>query len=159
MKKIIRVQPRYTMILWAIIFLACLSLAFIGEVLGWDSSGAAPIFWYCLMGICSLISLTILFYYLQFAVIDDDGITIRGMFYQIIKLKWEEIATISCERIITYDNRTSVFLSWLVIKLDSFEYVNGRAGRNKRNKSPWCIIATKHNMEIISQYFKITDKK
>lgn len=144
------------MILWAIAFVTLLTFAFIGQILGWDDSGAVPILWYSLMGICSLISLIILLYYLQFAIIDENGITIRGLFYRIAKIKWEDIAVITCEKIVTYDNRTNVFLSWLVVKCDKSEYVKGRAGRNRRNKSPWCIAATKRNKAIIGQYFTIT---
>lgn len=144
------------MILWSIAFACCFILIFIGQIMGWDTSGNSSIVLYCLMGACSLISLIILLYYLQFAIIDENGITIRGLFYRIAKIKWEDIAVITCEKIVTYDNRTNVFLSWLVVKCDKSEYVKGRAGRNRRNKSPWCIAATKRNKAIIGQYFTIT---
>lgn len=131
---------------------------FLPQLLKWEGTKDKDIIWYCLIGTCAFVSLIIFIYYLQFAYIGGEGITIRGLFYKIAQIRWEDICCISCEKLMTYDNRENIFLGWIVIRLEESERVHGRAGRNRKGKSPWCIIATKKNIEIISQYFPIVEK-
>lgn len=156
-KKILRVQPLYTMLIWFVALSSFVFLLFLPQILQWETGGPYGVIYYCTMSVCASISVIILIYYLQFAYVDSEGIVIRGVFYQIVKLRWKDIRKVTCEKIVTYDNRENIYLKWIVIKTHSSDEVEGRAGRNKKNKSPWCIIATKKNMEIISQYIEITD--
>ena len=87
------------------------------------------------------------------ASVDENGIVIRGLFYKIAEVRWTDIKEITIERLCTYDNRSYIFLRWIIIKLDSKEYVKGRAGRNRKGKSPWCIIASRKNVAIIANYY------
>ncbi len=144
----------YTMFLWAVVLGVLVFFMFLGHIGGMSQSD--NICMYCVFGSIAAIALIIFIYYLQFAIINENGITIRGLFYRIVKIQWNEISEITCEKIVTYDNRTNVLLSWLLIKRDKTDFVKGRAGRNKRNKSPWCIIATKRNKEIISKFYEIS---
>lgn len=157
-KTILRVQPIYTILIWFIAFCCFVFFLFLPYIFKWDSSDIYGIIFYCVIGICALVSLMILVYYIQFAYVDSEGIIIRGLFYQIIKLRWKDIDNIVCQKIITYDNRTNIYLNWIIIKLHDAEYIQGRAGRNRRKKSPWCIIATKKNIAKINQYFQIADE-
>lgn len=143
----------YTMLIWAVALGMLVFFMFLGHIGGMSQS--ENICMYCVFGSLAAIVLIVFIYYIQFAIIDEKGIIIRGLFYRIVKIQWNEIAEITCEKIVTYDNRTNVLLSWLLIKRDKAEFVKGRAGRNKRNKSPWCIIATERNKEIISRFYDI----
>lgn len=157
-KKLIRVQPIYTMVIWFIAFCILIFFIFLPQLLKWEGTKDKYIIWYCLIGTCAFVSLLIFIYYLQFAYISKDGIIIKGIFYKIAQIRWEDICCISYEKLITYDNRENIFLKWMVIKMAESEFIHGRAGRNRKGKSPWCIVATKKNIEIISQYFPITEK-
>ena len=154
MKRILRVQPIYTMIIWGVMFGCMMAIVFLGEILNWGKSETGiTILYYCLMGLFAIISLIGFLYYLQFASVDENGIVIRGLFYKIAEVRWTDIKEITIERLCTYDNRSYIFLRWIIIKLDSKEYVKGRAGRNRKGESPWCIIASRKNVAIIANYY------
>lgn len=142
------------MIIWLVAVGIFVFFMFLGHIEGWSQSDNIRM--YCFSGFMAAVALIVFIYYIQFAIIDENGITIRGLFYRIAKIRWDEIAEITCKKVVTYDNRTNVLLSWLLIKRDKTEYVKGLAGSNKRNKSPWCIIATKRNKEIISKFYEIS---
>ena len=154
MKRILRVQPIYTMIIWGVTFGLMMVIVFLEKILNWEKSEIGiTILYYCLMGLFATISLIIFLYYLQFALVDENGIVIRGLFYKIAEIRWTDIKEITIERLCTYDNRSNIFLRWIIIKLASKEYVKGRAGRNRKGKSPWYIIASKKNLAIIANYY------
>lgn len=146
------------MLIWFIALCCFVIFLFMPWILKWKDYDVYAIIYFCLMGFCAIISLSILLYNIQFAYVDNNGIVIKTLFFQITKLTWNEIHSICCQKIMTYDNRTNISLNWLVIKLSASECVYGRAGKNRRKKSPWCIIATKKNISIISKYFKISDE-
>ena len=142
-KTILRVQPVYTMLIWFIALCCFITFLFLPQILKWEVYAVDAIIYYCLMGLCAVTSLLILLYYIQFAYVNSNGIVIKNLFYQITSLTWDEIHSINYQKIMTYDNRTNISLNWIVIKLHASEFVRGSAGRNRRKKSPWCIIATK----------------
>lgn len=154
-KAIIRIQPIYTPLIWLIATCILVFFIFLGHILGWETTGISAIIWYILMAVLALTSFTIFVYYCQFASIDKSGIKIRGVFYKIADIKWDEIYSIKKESLVTYDNRTNVSLMWLVIRLNMNDSIIGRAGKNRRNKPPFYIIASKKNINIIGQYFEI----
>lgn len=156
-KKILLVQPIYTLLIWGILLCCLIFFNFLPLLFNWDFAGFYSIIYCCLFVILTLITLAKFLYYLQFAIIDNDGIIIRGIFFKTAKVLWEDIYDISHEKIVTYDNRENVALSWLVIKLDESELIHGRAGKNG-SKSPWCIFASKKNISVISQYIQIKEK-
>ena len=96
-------------------------------------------------------------YYLQFAIVDEKGILIRGLFYKIATLRWSDIKEITSEKVVTHNSRGGISLNWLIIKTDKKEDVHGRAGANRRKKSPWTIIANVRNRTIIGNYYLITE--
>lgn len=155
-KDFIRIQPIYTPTIWLITTCVFIVLLFLEQILGWEKAEVGyAIIWYIFMGGIALVSFAIFIYYCQFACIDKSGIKIRGVFYKIVEIKWNEIYSINKESVVTYDNRTNVSLKWLIIRLNKNDSIVGRAGRNRRNKFPYYIIATKRNIEIIGQYFQI----
>lgn len=125
------------MVIWLILFCILILFMFLPQFLNWEKNKDWDTLFYCLIGTCAFVSLIIFIYYLQFAYISKEGITIRGCFYKIAQIRWEDICCISCEKLITYDNRENIFLKWMVIKLAESEFVHGRAGRNRKKKSPW----------------------
>lgn len=155
-KKILRVQPVYTMLLYLFMVLCFVFFLFMPSILKWDSSGIYDIIYYCLMGSCCCFAAAMLIYYIQFARVDSEGIVISVLFYPIAKVRWEDVHSAVCCKVLTYDNRTNVYLKWIVLKCSASDYVRGRVGRNKKNKSPLCIIATAKNIAVISQYIEIT---
>ena len=156
MRKILRVQPWYTMIMTAGVFICFVVFLFLGQIMSWEENSFS-ILWYFLMGICALISLAIFIYYLQFAIVDEKGILIRGLFYKIAILCWSDIKEITSEKVVTHNSRGGISLNWLIIKTDKKEYVHGRAGINRCKKSPWTIIANIRNRTIIENYYLITE--
>ena len=100
----------------------------------------------------------VVLYYLQFAYIDQNGIEIRGLFYQIVKINWNDIYTISNNKVLTYDSRGYINLNWLVIKASKKDCIIGRADRNFRNKAPWYIIATKKILLLLVNLSKFLMK-
>ena len=154
MKKILRVQPIYTMIIWGVLFGLMMIMVFLEKIMNWEKSEIGiTLIYYCFMGMCATVALIIFLYYLQFALIDENGIVIRGLFYKITEMRWIDIKEISIERVCTYDNRSQVYLRWIILKLNNNECIKGRAGRNRKGKSPWYIIASKKNLAIIKNYY------
>ena len=156
MKKILRVQPWYTIIMTAVVFICFVVFLFLGQIMNWEENSFS-ILWYFLIGICALIALAIFMYYLQFAIVDEKGILIRGLFYKIAILHWSDIKEITSEKVVTHNSRGGISLNWLIIKTDKKEDVHGRAGVNRRKKSPWTIIANVRNRTIIGNYYLITE--
>ena len=160
MKKILRVQPIYTMIIWGVLFGLMMIMVFLEKIMNWEKSEIGiTLIYYCFMGMCATVALIIFLYYLQFALVDENGIVIRGLFYKITEMRWMDIKEISIERVCTYDNRSQVYLRGIILKLNNNECIKGRAGRNRKGKSPWYIIASKKNLAIIKNYYPSLNDK
>jgi hypothetical protein len=93
-------------------------------------------------------------YNLQYAVVDDKGIKIKGLFYEIAYIEWKEIYEILKKKIVTHDSRGAIVFCWIIIKLNKKDSIR-RVGINRRNKSPWQIVGSKKNIEIIEKYHDI----
>ena len=105
-------------------------------ILKWDGDVGIKVLWFTLTGGGLAFSLFGFIYYLQFAIADDDGITIRGLFYKIAEIRWDELALGQARKCVTYDNKTNIYLFWIIFKTDKKQEVRGRAGRNRRKKAP-----------------------
>lgn len=124
-------------------------------ILKWEGDVGIKVLWFTLTGGGLVFSLFSFLYYLQFAVADEKGLTIRGLFYKIVVISWDELALVQTRKLVTYDNRGTISLLWIIFKTDKKQEVCGRAGENSRKKAPWFIIATKKNLEIIGKYHAI----
>lgn len=151
---VLRVQPLYTTIMWGLLTCTLIFFIFLPILLGWDYKSAYGVVWAILMSFLAVVCLLHFVYYIQYAHVNDEELTIKGLFRTIVKIKWGEIQSISIDNVITYDSRANIYLNWLVIKKHKEDQVKGRGGINRKNKSPWYIIVTKKNVEILRRYYE-----
>lgn len=112
-KKILRVQPVYTMLLYLFMVLCFVFFLFMPSILKWDSSGIYDIIYYCLMGSCCCFAAAMLIYYIQFARVDSEGIVISVLFYPIAKVRWKDIQSAVCCKVLTYTTGQTSILNGL----------------------------------------------
>jgi glucan phosphoethanolaminetransferase (alkaline phosphatase superfamily) len=154
-KEIIRVQPVYTILIWLILIIVFFAFL-VFPIFVWEDQNMFSELWYILISILLTLSIIILVYYIQVAILNEEGIIIRGLFYTIAKIRWADINKIEERSIVTYDNRIPVLLKWFIIYIKKQKNVKfKRGGINKKNKAPWYIIATKKNREIIGKYYMV----
>lgn len=155
MKKILRVQPVYKIVTWLVLFGIMMVMVFLPDILGSLHFGrldpSAMTLYYCGMGAFAAVALVVFLYQLQFAVVDENMIVIRVLFFKIAALRWTDIKKITIERIWDYDNISYFSFRWMVITADG--YAKGRKGLNWRGKSPWCILASKKNLAVVKHYY------
>lgn len=96
--------------------------------------------------------------YFEWAIVDEQGITIKCLFGNIIFLSWKDIAHIKVVKDGLRPSRYNVtgkvvvLLKWITIKTSISEQAN--LGFNKKkNKAIW-ITANKKNIEIINLFAK-----
>ena len=144
------------MILFFVLTITMAVFIHLPYILKWDGDVGIKVLWFTLTGGGLILALFAFIYYLQFAIANDDGITIRGLFYKIVELRWVDIVSAEAKKCVTYDNRGTISLLWIILKTDKKQEVGGLAGENSRKRAPWYVIATKKNMKIIGQHLKIT---
>ncbi len=160
-KKIIRVQPLYTLFFWFLATCILVFMLFLGKIMHWESSEPAETLSYILFGTGIAVTVGYFIYYLQFGILDENGIVIRGLFYRIAKVNWDQVSAIYQMKRTTYDNRTNIALLWLIITVDdkkpikTIQSMKGLAGKNRRGRPPYQIIANKRNIALIGQYHEI----
>lgn len=157
-KKLIRVQPVYTATMLLVYLVILLGVAFLTPIICSSIYGEVAvelyIFMCCIGGFGAMFIFGIFIAYLQFAEVDETEIIIRRLFHTIVSLQWTDIQSIVIQRHGIFERDPTSFL-WLVIKTDKKDEVQGLAGINRRNKPPYCIVASKKNIEIIERFFEV----
>lgn len=152
-KKTIFVQPVYTIVTWVIALLLIIIILFLPSILQWDRGDKSEvIMYYGLFSIVLLIALIALLYYIQVAILSDEGVLIKNIFGKIVFIEWSAITDISIQELI-YDPRYAIKKKWIVLKTDNSQIAH-KSGVNRRKKGPWQIKATTKNIDAIKQYYE-----
>lgn len=147
------VQPLYSMIIWLILLLAMTALLIFSNIF-WEAEQSI---WKITFSVCiSLMAFICAYSFLhitQIAVISETGIIIKNIFGNIAWIEWKMIASVTKQKLVTYDSRGHISLNWIVIRTDNSQTAN-KCAENKRDIAPWQIKANKKNVAIIEEFLK-----
>lgn len=153
-KIILRVQPIATIGTWLILLAIFILFIFMPSWGNFEKSELdSKIIFYSILVIICLLCFISFIYQLQYAIVSEDGIIIKNLFFTFISIKWREIYEISQENLFIFDRGTKKYC-WLIFRLNQKDQIK-KVGKNIRNEAPWQIIGTKRNIEIIEKYHEI----
>ena len=67
------------MIIWGVLFGLMMIMVFLEKIMNWEKSEIGiTLIYYCFMGMCATVALIIFLYYLQFALVDENGIVVQS---------------------------------------------------------------------------------
>ena len=145
MSRKIKTNLNYSVILLAVLLLFFGGL-FVDSILRY-SNIPYPLFW----GGCLAIIAVVIVISNQTMILTTDGFVIRCMLFQIVSVKWEQIAKIDLRESDSLYSAYSAFkCSWVVFLTDAEQKCPG-GGANWKN-SPWTVKATPKNISAIKEF-------
>ncbi len=146
----LRTQPVFYIIVCLFVLVISIIMIIAPSLLCWENNNLfITITYYCVFSILLLYGLLSLFYYIEFAIIDNEKITIKTLFRVVKVVLWVEVVEIKREWL-TQGARGGA-LCWIVIKTD-FNQSAYKASRNNKKSYPLIIIANKKNERIIKKF-------
>ena len=160
-KAILRTKPIHLIVFSAIGVFLLIFVLFIPTIFKWGEDDLVrKILWY----VISVAGIIFFFYQLlanlEFAVIQNNTFVIKKyLFIKIVEIPLEKLQYVFVERLSAQSNPASPSVNWITLCLDKKEKIHERkhGGINRKNKSPWQIIATRKNIEVLSRYVNIDD--
>ncbi|MBE6534413.1 MAG: hypothetical protein E7678_05555 [Ruminococcaceae bacterium] len=150
-KKILKVQPLYSIIICFVISICGVVMLLLPTILLWEKSERfVQIIYYTISIGFIILGLFLTLRFTEYAIINDNEIIIKSVFGKIVSFKNHEIKSINMKNLITYDSRGYISLQWIVIKTDTCSLKRG--GLNKKSNNFCQFIASQKNMSVLRQY-------
>ena len=153
-KTILRVQPIISPLCWFLLSATFVFILLLPQIADFSGLLWHKILYYSMFSLLCAVCLFLCAYYIQFAVVDDTGIKLYRVCFQIGQIAWKDCYSVTKEKLNTLDSRANILKWWIVIKKARRDEIKG-GGKNRRGKMPLYIIATKKNIEVISKYHKV----
>lgn len=160
MKKVIlRTKPIHLIVISAIGIAVFILMIFLPILFETNKDLSWRIIWYILVAIGIMVCLYYLFSFLEFAIIKNDTLIIKKIFFTLVELPLNKFKYVFIEKLPAQPHSRSPLINWVTLCLDENDRLIERqyGGKNKKDKSPWQIMATHKNIEILKQYFVIDD--
>lgn len=162
MKRVIlRTKPIHLIVFSVIGISLFVFMFFIPSIWKWSENDLIlEILWYVISTMGILFCLYQLLSHLEFAIIQNNTLIIKKyIFITLVELPLEKLQYVFIERLPAQPNPGSPFVNWITLCLDDKEKLQGRkyGGINRKRQSPWQVIATPKNLEILSQFLVIDD--
>lgn len=158
-KAILRTKPIHLIVFSAIGISLLIFVLFMPILFKWSED---DLVWKILWYVISAAGITFFFYQLlanlEIAIIQNNTFIIKKfLFITIVEVPLEKLQYVFLEKLPVQSNPGSPSVNWITLCLDKKEKTNERkhGGINRKNKSPWQIIATRKNIEVLSQYVAI----
>ena len=140
----LRIQPIYTVLVGLFLFICGISLLLLPTILNWEKDSLGyEILFFAVALITAISGVLISLQGTQYAIVTDEEIIFKGIFIKTVIIKWQDVKSITKEKILTYNSRAQIFLEYIVIKTD--ENAKVKAPR-KQTKKCCQILATKKNL-------------
>ena len=95
-------------------------------------------------------------YTVQYAEINERGITVCSIILPIKEIKWEELVDIRTESVVTfssaYGHRSSE--DWIVLYTDPSQKAKEKHPFNRKKRGPWYIGGTDRNVTVLADYVR-----
>lgn len=146
-KRLLLVQPLYSIVIYTFLSLLCLLCCFLPQLLKWENSKVLlKIIYYFIFTSGTILFLIISILCIEFAFIDDQKIVIKNIFGEIVKVEWNECCSISKERIL-------IIFKYDINKLDFYVLTQGYENYTFIQAQKSC--ATEALLDVfLSQVFK-----
>lgn len=162
-KKYLRIQPIVNIVFSILVaFVVCIIMA-LPYLLHWEIELIPIIFFYLIFAFAELYFLFIFLSNMQFVKIEGDYLIVKKyIFINIAKIKIEDIYDITIEELSGHSNSASPVLRWITIFQTKQQMECSKrklGGKNKRGCFPVQIVASKKNLEVISDWIRVYSKK
>ena len=89
--------------------------------------------------------------FMEFATLSESGILVKCPFRKIVSVSWDALVSIEKKKLLTYNSRGNIYMSWIVIKTGSAS-IPRKSRLNRRESTMIQIIASKKNIIALEAY-------
>ena len=95
-------------------------------------------------------------YLIQYAEINERGITFYSLFFPIKKINWDELVDIRTESVVTFSSSYGHHSSedWIILYTDPSQRSKAKIPFNRKKKGPWYIDGTDRNITVLADYVR-----